>query len=188
AAKAARRQATLQRPGSVDILADGLSETLVTAAFLHDTVQYPLLSGQKPDLYRAFMQRTWRSSDDSGIVTLLHPESHFTEKKAAPLRREAYLRLRRHFQFVNALLLFDIDGHVRFGVHIYGGHESTPRFANAVGMFHPLTAADSLLHDGTGPLPGVKDDEYQWDRRPHRDRITRVDVSTLELWKSIVED
>src|SRR5699024_7833870 len=78
AAKAARRQATLQRPGSVDILADGLSETLVTAAFLHDTVQYPLLSGQKPDLYRAFMQRTWRSSDDSGIVTLLHPESHFT--------------------------------------------------------------------------------------------------------------
>ena len=188
AAKTKRRELTVTRPGALDTFADGIAETVVTSKFLNDATQYPLLVGQQPDLYRAFMQRSWRSAGDDGIVTLIHPESHFTEKKAAPLRRETYLRLRRHFQFVNALMLFDIDDHVRYGVHIYGGHESTPRFANAVGMFHPLTAADSLLHDGTGPLPGVKDDEYQWDRRPHRDRITRVDVSTLELWKSILED
>ncbi|EYT55207.1 restriction endonuclease subunit M [Dietzia sp. UCD-THP] len=188
AAKATRRELTVQRPWAVDILADGLSDTLVTAAFLHDMVQYPLLANQKPDLYRAFMQRTWRSSRNSGIVTLLHPESHFTEKRAAPLRRESYLRLRRHFQFINALMLFDIDDHVRYGVHIYGLREASPRFANAVGMFHPTTAAESLRHDGNGPIPGIKDDDYNWDRRPHRDRITHVDDSTLELWKSILED
>lgn len=188
AAKNERRELTMQRDGAQDILVDGLGDTLVTSAFLHDTVQYPLLAGQKPDLYRAFMQRTWRSASDGGIVTLIHPESHFTEKKAAPLRREAYLRLRRHFQFVNALMLFDVDDHVRYGIHIYGAHEEAPRFANAVGMFHPTTAADSLVHDGTGPIPGIKDDDYNWDKRPHRDRITRVSMETLELWKSILEE
>lgn len=183
-----RRSLTLERPGALDILCSGLTETLTTAAFLHDVVQYPLLSGQKPDLYRAFMQRTWRSLAPSGVVTLVHPESHFTEKKAAPLRREAYLRLRRHFQFVNEAMLFDIDHHVSYGIHVYGPGRSTPDFLMATSLYHPQTATSSLVHDGSGPLPGLKNDDGQWDLRPHRDRITHVDQSTLELWASILED
>ncbi|GAA1053658.1 class I SAM-dependent DNA methyltransferase [Dietzia natronolimnaea] len=188
AAKKERTELTIQRPGALDTLVDGLRETLVTAAFLHDTVQYPLLAGQKPDLYRAFMQRTWRSAGDVGIVTLIHPESHFTEKKAAPLRREAYLRLRRHWQFINELQLFDVHHLVAYGVHTYGTSLDNPSFSSATNLYHPATVTESLVHDGTGPLPGLKNDEDTWDLRPHADRITRVDTSTLELWKSILED
>ena len=183
-----RRQQAALRPGATSIVAAGISETVVTSKFLNDTTQYPLLAGQQPDLYRAFMQRTWRSSGDSGIVTLLHPESHFTEKKAAPLRRESYLRLRRHWQFINELQLFDIDHHVSYGVHTYGSHKPEPAFMSATNLYHPSTVTESLLHDGSGPLPGLKNDEGSWDLRPHRDRITHVDDSTLELWKSILED
>ncbi|MCZ4541371.1 class I SAM-dependent DNA methyltransferase [Dietzia maris] len=188
AAKKARRDFTLARPGALDTFADGIAETVVTSKFLNDTAQYPLLAGQQPDLYRAFMQRAWRSASDDGIVTLLHPESHFTEKKAAPLRRETYLRLRRHWQFVNELKLFDIDNHVTYGVHTYAAHRDNPSFASATNLYHPATVTDSLVHDGTGPLPGLKNDEGSWDLRPHADRITLVEASTLELWKSILED
>src|SRR5699024_9347907 len=188
AAKTKRRELTVKRPGALDTFADGIAETVVTSKFLNDAALYPLLVGQQPDLYRAFMQRTWRSADDDGIVTLLHPESHFTEKKAAPLRREAHLRLRRHWQFVNELQLFDIDHHNAYGIHTYGRHRDAPSFSSATNLYHPATVADSLIHDGTGPLPGLKNDEGKWDLRPHRDRITHVDESTLELWKSILED
>lgn len=188
AAKSARRELTVTRPGAVDTFAVGIAETVVTSKFLNDTTQYPLLVGQQPDLYRAFMQRAWRSAGIDGIVTLIHPESHFTEKKAAPLRREAYLRLRRHWQFINELQLFDIDHHNAYGIHTYGIHNESPTFSSATNLYHPATVMDSLIHDGTGPLPGLKNDEGNWDLRAHRDRITHVDMSTLELWKSILED
>ena len=45
----------------------------------------------------------------TGIVTLIHPESHFTDEKAALLREHTYLRLRRHWQFINELMLYEID-------------------------------------------------------------------------------
>src|SRR5699024_10327120 len=183
-----RRQQAALRPGATDIVADGISETVVTSKFLNDTTQYPLLSGQQPDLYRAFMQRTWRSSGDSGIVTLLHPESHFTEKKAAPLRRESYLRLRRHWQFINELQLFDVHNLVAYGVHTYGTRKAEPAFIAATNLYHPTTVNESMVHDGSGQLPGLKNSDGSWDLRPHRDRITHVDDPTLELWKSILED
>ena len=188
AAKKERRELTQTRPGALDTFADGIAETVVTSTFLNDAAQYPLLVGQQPDLYRAFMQRTWWSAGDDGIVTLIHPESHFTERKAAPLRRESYLRLRRHWQFINELQLFDVHHLVAYGVHTYGAHLDSPAFASATNLYHPATVTDSLVHDGTGPLPGLKNDEGSWDLRPHADRITRVDTSTLELWKSILED
>lgn len=188
AAKTKRREHTVTRPGALDTFADGIAETVMTSKFLNDATQYPLLVGQQPDLYRAFMQRSWRSAGDDGIVTLIHPESHFTEKKAAPLRRETYLRLRRHWQFINELQLFDIDHHNAYGIHTYGRRWESPAFSSATNLYHPTTIVDSLMHDGTGPLPGLKNDEGKWDLRPHQDRITRVDVSTLELWKSILED
>src|SRR5699024_12761291 len=91
---------------------------------------------QRPDLYRAFMERAWANESAKGAVSLVHPESHFTEAKAGVLRKNAYLRLRRHWQFINALMLFDIDDHVVYGVHIYGGAQGAPSFLNAGRMYH----------------------------------------------------
>ena len=119
---------------------------------LSDVTRYPHLVGQQPDLYRGFMERTWGNASADGVISLLHPESHFTEKKAAPLRRGAYLRLRRHWQFINALMLFDIDDHVVYGVHVYGDKLNKPHFAMASRMYHPTTAAESIHHDGSGAV------------------------------------
>ena len=166
----------------------GTGDIVGTAEVLGDLSSYPHLEKQQPDLYRAFMEKTWLNMSDTGVISLIHPESHFTETKAAPLRRGAFLRLRRHWQFVNELVLFDIDHHVSYGIHVYGTHRDTPKFHQATSLYHPQTVATSLAHDGSGKLPGLKDDDGNWDLRPHRDRVQTVDNEVLKTWHSILED
>ena len=165
----------------------GVTEAVATAKVLGSLTRYPFLADQRPDLYRAFMERTWANESAQGAVSLVHPESHFTEAKAGVLRKNAYLRLRRHWQFINELSLFDVHHLVSYGVHVYGGTQFSPNFKQAVSLYHPTTVAESLVHDGSGSLPGFKDENYNWDRRPHRDRIIRVDLQELEVWHSILE-
>ncbi len=126
----------------------GLSEHLGSA------VDRPLLAGTQPDLYRCFMDRTWRSAAPNGVVGLIHPESHFTEARAGGLRRQAYRRLRRHWQFANNMYLFrEISDKTIFGVHIYGPARAV-NFLNASSIFQPDTVDRSLQHDGSGSSPG----------------------------------
>ncbi|PMC71212.1 Eco57I restriction-modification methylase domain-containing protein [Corynebacterium aurimucosum] len=186
--KKARREAIADAPGILESLSKGAGEAVTTAAVLRDVTRYPHLKDQRPDLYRGFMERTWANAAENSVISLIHPESHFTEKKAAPLRAGAYRRLRRHWQFINALMLFDIDDHVVYGVHVYGSRKEHANFMMAGRMYHPQTAADSVHHDGSGELPGIKDNDYNWDRRPHRDRIITVDEDTLRVWNSIIEE
>ena len=62
-----------------------------------------------------------------GTVSLIHPETHFTDENAGLLRQAAYQRLRRHWQFINELKLFEeLDHHVAFGVHVYGPATRSP--------------------------------------------------------------
>lgn len=188
AAKKARREPLLERPEVLDAVAAGITESVVVAAVLGDVSLYPFLKDQRPDLYRGFMNRTWDHMAEQGVTALIHPESHFTEKKAVALREGSYRRLRRHWQFINELMLFDIDHHVSYSAHIYGSPRDKADFFMACSLYHPGTIEDSLRHDGSGPLPGFKDEEGKWDLRPHRDRIQHVTNDTLEVWKSILEE
>ncbi|KAB1503862.1 class I SAM-dependent DNA methyltransferase [Corynebacterium sp. 320] len=188
AEKKARRELLAADGAVAETLSKGLAEAVVTSAVLGDVTRYPHLRNQQPDLYRAFMERTWSTMAADGVVSLIHPESHFTEKKAAPLRAGAYRRLRRHWQFINELVLFDVHDLVKYGIHVYAGAKERPNFISASALYHPKTVIDSLVHDGTGSLPGFKDDNDKWDVRPHRDRIITVDEDTLQVWNSIIED
>ena len=92
-----------------------------------------------------------RSSTAS--VGLLHPEGHFTDPKGDALRRATYRRLRRHWHFVNEAKLFeDVHNHVDFGVHVYGA--PAPRISVMRQRQVPDTVDGSLVHDGSGAVPG----------------------------------
>ena len=188
--QAAKKERLEQNQSLLDSTATvrGASEPISTSAILSSTSLYPHLRDQRPDLYRGFMERTWENTSEKGAISLIHPESHFTEKKAAPLRRGAYQRLRRHWQFVNSLKLFEVSDLVIYGVHVYSSQGSLPSFFNASSLYHPQTVVESLQHDGSGALPGIKDDNFNWDRRPHKDRTQLVTSETLEVWKSILEE
>lgn len=160
-----------------------------TGAMLGSGPMYPLLIGTQPDLYRAFMCRTWEHTASNGTVGLVHPGSHFSGDKEARLREASYVRLRAHGDFVNQGNRFFPPpvGHAsHFGVHIYGQE-------GEIGFDHLswLVSIDALRlseqDDGTAPDPGIK---YggSWDERPHRKRIVRVDEKTLARWQRLTGD
>ena len=189
AEKKARHALLADDEAVVATLARGLSDAVVTSAVLGEESRYPHLKGQQPDLYRGFMERTWANAADDGVVALVHPRSHMTEKGAASLRAGAYRRLRRMWNITNKLGLFDIDANEKnFDISIYSAPQSRPRFLMAASAHHPTTIANSLKHDGTGPLPSFKNDEGEWDLRPHRGRIISVDEKVLKVWRSILEE
>ncbi|UNQ36638.1 DNA methyltransferase [Prescottella equi] len=150
-------------------------------------VDRPVLDGLQPDLYRCFMEHSWRSMTPKGIVGLIHPESHFTESRAKALRRQTYHRLRRHWQFRNALILFDIAHRQVFGVHIYGSPRDV-HFLNGAEILHPDVATRSLVHDGDGIAPGIKDAEDRWDLRPHAERVISVTEEVLRTWAVLIDE
>ena len=177
---------TLGRPGVLATVLDGAAETEVLAEFISDQTVYPVMEG-RPDLYRAFMCQVWEHQKQRGISSLIHMETHFTDAKTPGLRAATYRHLRRHWQFINELQLFDIDHHNAYGIHIYGS-EQPPLFLHATSLYHPETVIRSLMHDGSGEEPGFKDPRTgAWDLRPHAARIESIDESTLKVWQSVTE-
>jgi hypothetical protein len=185
--RAARRATTLPLPGMRDLVLDGTADVAVTAAYVGAVQQYPHLAGLQPDLYRCFMEQTWRHASERGATGLIHPEKHFTDEKAGPLRQATYARLRRHWHFVNELLLFaEIEHHKHYGIHVYGTAREA-QFRQASWLYHPDMVHRSLVHDGSGPEPGLKDPDGRWDVRPHRNRIVDVNSAVLRTWHDVLE-
>ena len=186
AVKKERMPITLARSGVLRTVLDGTAEVIVLSEILGDPSVYPLLSGQ-PDLYRAFMCQVWEHQSEHGISSLIHMETHFTDAKTPELRAATYRHLRRHWQFINELQLFDIDHHNAYGIHVYG-MEQSPSFLHAASLYHPETVQRSVKHDGSGEEPGFKDPRTgSWDLRPHAARIESIDEAALKTWQLVTE-
>ncbi|GGZ30767.1 DNA methyltransferase [Streptomyces poonensis] len=153
-------------------------------ATLGNVVTYPLLTGTQPDLYRAFMCRTWANLGRWGMAGLIHPDTHFGGVKEGQLRKAAYRHLRAHAHFMNKMKLFpEISDNATFGVHIYAP-AAPVSFTHMSWLFSPGTLVDSFHHEGAGPIPGIKNDG-SWDLRPHRARLIHVDSELLAEWNRL---
>lgn len=183
----AKRTQTLAIVGIGDLVVDGTADVACTAAFVGSPVLFPHLAGLQPDLYRCFMELTWSHLSATGAVALIHPESHFTDEKAGYLREATYEHLRRHWQFINELSLFEIHHLVSYGVHVYGPARK-PHFRMATNLYHPETVVSSLRHNGDGAEPGIKNVDGKWDLSAHSGRITLVDDEVLRSWHGLLED
>ncbi|NLU64267.1 class I SAM-dependent DNA methyltransferase [Rhodococcus sp. HNM0563] len=180
------KTSALKNPSALDFYISELEDTVANRAFLSSPNMFPYLTGLRADLYRCFMEQTWRNNSNTGIVALIHLVTHLTDEKAGKLRRQVYERLRRHWQFINELKLFEIQDQKSYGVEVYGQPRDV-RFLSASWLYHPETVIRSLSHDGSGPEPGLKDDTGKWDLRPHAKRIIQVDDTVLSMWKSTLE-
>jgi hypothetical protein len=173
---AARRQYTTE-----------LAENEGLNALLGAVSREPLLEGQQNNLYLLFITNTWRRQHRAGVVTLLHPEGFLSDPKATALRAATYRRYRRHFHFINELMLFaEISDTREYGVHVYACERSEPDFIQAAFLYHPSVVDRSLSHDASGELPGRKLPEGGWDLRPHAERLVKVDADRLAAWAALV--
>lgn len=186
AESSARRASALADPAIASFVLSATSDVLCQAAYVSARTNFPLQEGLYPDLYRCFMEQTWGHHSISGVSALIHLETHFTDENAGPLREATYSRLRRHWQFINELGLFEIQNQKRFGVNIYGTHREVD-FLNATSIYHPETIERSTHHHGIGQEPGIKSPDGSWDQRPHGSRISVVRSRTLRSWHALLE-
>jgi type II restriction/modification system DNA methylase subunit YeeA len=85
-ARVRKRAEALGTAGAREAFLDERAEQSGLTLHLGSGVDRPVIAGLRTDLYRCFMERTWRSMAADGIVGLIHPESHFTEIRANTLR------------------------------------------------------------------------------------------------------
>ncbi|HFO1139535.1 TPA: class I SAM-dependent DNA methyltransferase [Pseudomonas aeruginosa] len=170
--------------------ADYLSECVATEGmgqFLNARQNYPLLEGQKANLYKCFLPLVWQVG--SGVQALLHPEGGYDDPKGGALRASSYPRLRAHYQFQNQLMLFAEIGHrVKYGINIYGPVLSQPCFRTLANLFHPATVNACLQHLGGGVTPAIKRDEGGWDFSGHINRIIEVDGALLATFAVLYDE
>ncbi|WHU46827.1 restriction endonuclease subunit M [Gordonia sp. L191] len=181
-----RRELVLQIRGAEAGYLTALTDWAGTSASLSSSVDHPVLAGVQTNLYTNFMERVWRNSAPQGVSGLLHPETHFSDPKAGVLRNQAYGRLRRHWQFINEMQLFEEIHHMNlFGVHIYG-RVTAIAFEQCSGLLTPSTLNDSISGLGT-ELPGIQLHAGGWDTRPHPDRIVSVTGVVLAGWVKLFD-
>ena len=159
-----------------------------TQEFLNATQNYPALAGQKANLYKCFLPQAWMIGSPSGVAGFLHPEGVYDDPKGVRFRREVYPRLCTHFQFANELKLFpEVHPRTRFSVNIYGRPSAASAFDHVANLYAPATVDAAFAHDGSGPVPGLKDEEDAWNTNGHRSRQLRVDEDALATFAALYD-
>lgn len=185
-----RRTATLEEPAALD----GYLQELASAEGLTESIGSPtlrpLLAGLRDNLYMTFLDTAWRNARDVGAVGLLHPEGHLTDPKAGALRRAGYHRLRRTFLFPESRRWFeDLVGQTTsHSVNVYGDVTERPQFLLMAHVPSTDVIDGSLVHDGSGPIPGIQHEEGGADERPHKARVLTVTAEVLADWVLLFDD
>lgn len=163
-------------------------------AFYGSLGNYPLLQGQRTNLFRCFLPNAFDfTRPKGGVSAFVHPDELYGDTRAGVLRWQMVRRLRYHFQFINERKLFaGVDHHTTFSLNVYRNPESgdTPiRFDSIWNLYEPKTIDACYASDGSGSIPTIKDEETgTWNIRGHRDRIITVDEDVLRMFAKLVGD
>lgn len=190
AAETAKRRADVIE--TLDLLPAYLAaheEAAATQEFLASTSNYPELRGVKVNLYKAFLPVGWNINHGQGATAFLHPDGLFEDPRGGEARAAAYRRMRRRYGFTNEKKLFaEVHNETRFSVNVYGPGRVWPRFECISNLFVPSTIDECYSHSGAGPVPGIKDDDNDWEVRGHRSRIIEVTATELELFARLYDE
>lgn len=159
-------------------------------AFVGALQNEPLLQGIQANLYKVFITRAWRIGSIECLVGLLHQGGVFEDAAGAELRKALARRLELAARCKNQLKLFEGVHHERpFAFTVSRASEKQAiAFQQISNLFHPKTLDESLAHDGHGAVPGIKDDQDNWDLRGHSSRIVEVNEEALALFASLYDE
>lgn len=145
------------------------------------TVNYPMLAGNRLDLFKVFLPLAWENASTSGVQGFLHPLTNFTETKGVSLRRNSYGRLRYLFKFINEEKLFeDVHHQTEFAVAVYGEKKDSVSAQAIMNLFHPKTVDDTFESTDDSIAEGIKDENGKWNHKGQKDRLITIDEKVLE--------
>lgn len=157
-------------------------------AFINSTQNYPDLVGMKANLYKSFLPQAWMFGCKNGVSAFVHPEGVYDDPKGGLLRTRLYPRLRKHFQFINELKLFDgIDHHNSFSLNVYGNTVSTG-FETIANIFAVETIEQCYDTGYNEHVMGIKDDAGRWNVHGHPDRIIHIGQRELKLFAKLFDN
>lgn len=155
-------------------------------------VMHPFAGGGSNNLYRCFIDLSFRLVAPQGFAALIHQDGHLGDPKSGTFRRHWYARIAKHFEFSNKLttkMFAEVHDEVKFSLNIYRGKPKDTYFEKFTQAFLPSQIADSYAdQDGIGEIPGIKGKDGKWDTRGHRDRVMRIDREALSVIHALAED
>lgn len=159
-------------------------------AFYGSIGNYPLLQG-RINLFRCFLPNAWYyTRKHDGVSAFVHPDELYGDTRAGVLREQMYRRLRYHFQFINERKLFaGVDHHTSFSLNVYRNpakDSSLPCFDSIWNLYDPKTIDECYASDGTGAIPGVKNEQGEWNTRGYKSRVISISQDELSMFSRLV--
>lgn len=154
-------------------------------------VMNPFAGGGSNNLYRCFIDLSFRLVASQGYAALIHQDGHLGDPKSGTFRRHWYARIVKHFGYINTIKsknFADAAHYMRFSQNIYRGMEAEICFDQFTTAFLPQQVEESYSHDGTGQIPDIKGADGHWDTRGHRDRVMRIDRDALAVIHALSEE
>lgn len=153
-------------------------------------VMNPFAGGGSNNLYRCFIDLSFRLVAPTGHAALIHQDGHLGDPKSGAFRKHWYARIVKYFECRNQIKLkmfSEVDNNVRFSINVYRGTPKHPSFDVFSGALLATQIEDSYNHDGTGAIPAIKTVDGKWDTRGHKFRIVKIDLQSLKVIHSITE-
>lgn len=155
--------------------------------FLNAVQNYPLLVGMKANLYKCFLPLAWEKNNGRGYAAFIHPEGVYDDPKGGVLREKLYLRLRYHFQFANERNLFpEVDHHTKFSLNVYGSPLMVS-FDSISNLYDAKSIVECYEGDVSAPIPGIKNENGEWNLTGHPDRIVHITKKELVLFAKLFD-
>ena len=155
--------------------------------FLNAVANYADLKGQQTNLFKCFLPQAWQFGSKEGVSAFVHPDGVYDDPKGGILREKLYPKLRYHFQFTNELRLFaEVDHHTGYSLNVYNNSE-TDEFESISNLFAVETIEQCYDKSITGDIPGIKDENGNWNVHGHPGRIVHVGQKELELFAKLFD-
>ena len=154
-------------------------------------VMNPFAWGGSNNLYRSFIDLSFRLVAPQGYGALIHQDGHLGDPKSGAFRRHWYARIVKHFHFRNEMkrrMFAEVHNETDFSLNVYRGNPAGPLFDQISHAFLPSQVEDSYAHDGSGAVEGIKNSEGNWNAKGHRDRVILIDHLALTVIHGLSED
>lgn len=156
-------------------------------SFLNAVQNYADLKGQQTNLFKCFLPQAWNYNNECGVSAFVHPEGVYDDPKGGALREKLYARLRKHFMFANERKLFpEVDHHTQFSLNVYGGPMMVS-FDTISNLYDARSIVQCYEGDASAPIPGIKDDNGNWNVQGHPSRIIHVTKKELAVFAKLFD-